>query len=796
MRTDSTRIAQEAVVEVRKLIEKMFGPKFLPAAPRLYGKKKNAQDAHEAIRPSQVDEAFSPDRVQQWLSKDQFRLYELIWKRFLASQMENALLDLTRIDMKGGDCLFRANGSIMKFQGFLALYDETIEDSGENGEDQNETLPAVTAGAAVALQQLFDKQHFTQPPPRYSEASLVRELEDKGIGRPSTYAQIIDTLKRRKYVMLDSRRFLPTEVGFTVKNMLTKEFPDIFDVGFTADMESKLDKIEDGAIEWVAVLKDFYAPFAARLEKVRGSIKELRAQNQEVTDRMCPQCGTNHLVVKWSRNGKFLACQGFPGCKYTETFGAREPAPHGETCDLCGAPMVVLSVNDRKFLGCSRYPERKNTKSLSTGVHCPQPGCEGNIVERRTRRGKLFFGCSAYPKCTFATWDRPVNTRCTACGFPIMVQKTPGAKGRISVVPPVKPRSRWPSPGPRANHRAGRRGRLSVRMTGTPRAAVIGAGPCRQSEAALVLAGKGIAVDLVEMRPGRMTPAHTTALPAELICSELVQIAGTGLGPRRAQGRTFASRQPAALRGARKRRAGGLSPRGRPIAVFQRRRRPFRPRSRRYTRQPRSQAPPEGDAAVILAAGPLIADALAHAAHQCGGASLHFYDAIAPIVAADSIDLSTAFFRVAARPGEERLPNCPLTEEEYRRFYGALREGPTEPVARAFENARFFEACLPIEVMAGKGEAAVAFGPLKPIGLIDPRGGRRPHAAVQLRRENTEGTCYNMVGFQTRLTIPEQRRVFRPIPGLESAEFLRYGSIHRNTYVDSPEFLQATCRCA
>jgi DNA topoisomerase-1 len=438
MRTDSTRIAQEALADARTVIEGLFGSKFIPAAPRTYGKKKNVQDAHEAIRPSQVDTAFAPERVQAYLSRDQHRLYELVWKRFLASQMENALLDQTRIDIAGEDVIFRANGSILKFPGFLILYDETIEDTSENGDGSSEILPPITAETPVSLTELIDKQHFTQPPPRYSEASLVRELEDKGIGRPSTYAQIIDTLKRRKYVTLENRRFMPTEVGFTVKIMLAKEFPDVFDVGFTADMESKLDLIEDGEAEWVSVLKEFYTPFSARLEAVKLNIKELRAQNQETTDKDCPLCGKNKLVIKWSRNGKFLACQGFPACKYTETYGVRETAPHGETCNLCGAPMIVLSVNGRKFLGCSRFPECKNTKSLSTGVHCPHPGCDGSIVERRTRRGKTFYGCSAYPKCTFATWDRPIDTRCAVCNFPIMVQKETRRKGAYLSCPSCK----------------------------------------------------------------------------------------------------------------------------------------------------------------------------------------------------------------------------------------------------------------------------------------------------------------------------------------------------------------------
>lgn len=439
MRTDSTRIAQEALADARTMIADQFGEKFLPKAPRVYGKSKgNVQDAHEAIRPSQVDPAFAPEKVSQYLSKDQLRLYELVWKRFLASQMENAVLDMTRIDLTGGGCIFRANGSIVKFQGFLALYDESVEDTADNGEGENDRIPLVKEKDPVTLRDLAERQHFTQPPPRYSEASLVRELEDKGIGRPSTYAQIIDTLKRRRYVNVETRRFFPTEIGFTVKTMLVREFPDIFDVNFTAGMEDNLDKIEEGNADWVKVLGDFYRPFSGTLGKVKENIKELRAQNQEVTDRTCPQCQKEKLVIKWSRNGKFYACQGFPECKYTESFGTKEPAPHGEKCDLCGADMVVLTVNGRKFLGCSKFPECKNTKSLSTGVHCPREGCEGNIVERRTKKGKIFFGCSEYPKCTFASWDRPVAQKCALCGSPILTLKENRKKGSYLRCPSCK----------------------------------------------------------------------------------------------------------------------------------------------------------------------------------------------------------------------------------------------------------------------------------------------------------------------------------------------------------------------
>ncbi|KMQ52901.1 DNA topoisomerase I [Chitinispirillum alkaliphilum] len=429
MRTDSTRVAAEALNDARSVISTLFSDKHLPSAARIYGKNKNSQDAHEAIRPSQVGLDFEPQKLRQYLSHDQFRLYELIWKRFLASQMENALFDSTRVDIEGDGCVFRATGSIMKFDGFLALYDESKDESADSGDGHNERIPSLQTGNKVDLKELTDKQHFTQPPPRYTEATLVRELEDKGIGRPSTYAQIIDTLKRRKYTLVESRRFMPTEIGHMVKNILVREFPQIFDVHFTAGMENTLDKIEAGGADWIGVLKEFYEPFAHRLDDVKKSIKDLRAQNQEVTDRTCPKCSEHPLVVKWSKNGKFLACQGFPSCKYTEPLEKVEAVQTDEKCDKCGAPMVILSIKGNKFLGCSKYPDCKNTRSISTGVKCPQEGCEGVIVERKTRRGKIFFGCSSYPKCTFASWDRPVDQKCEKCSYPMLVRKDNKRKG-------------------------------------------------------------------------------------------------------------------------------------------------------------------------------------------------------------------------------------------------------------------------------------------------------------------------------------------------------------------------------
>jgi DNA topoisomerase-1 len=438
MRTDSTRVSDEALVQARTLIVNQWGEKYLPPSPRLYGKKKNAQDAHEAIRPSQIVPELSPDRVKDFLSKDQYKLYELIWKRFLASQMENAAYDATRIDIAVDNCMFRATGSIQTFDGFLKVYDEAREEAAEKEDGENDEIPLLTTGMALTCKDLQGKQHFTQPPPRYTEASLVRELEEKGIGRPSTYAQIIDTLRKRKYVTMDSRRFIPTDVGTMVSTILCAEFSDIFNVGFTAGMEGNLDSIENGEAEWVSVLRTFYDPFKERLAGVMTRVKDIRANNQEITDRICPTCNEHPLVMKWSRNGKFYACQGFPNCKYTEPADRVAPVQSDEKCDKCGAPMVILSLNNSRFLGCSRYPECKSTRSLSTGVHCPREGCEGSLVEKRTRKGKNFYGCNTYPKCQFATWDRPLNKTCPQCNYPIMVLRETKTKGTSHICPNCK----------------------------------------------------------------------------------------------------------------------------------------------------------------------------------------------------------------------------------------------------------------------------------------------------------------------------------------------------------------------
>jgi DNA topoisomerase I len=429
MRTDSTRTADEALADARKVIAQLFDSRHVPKTSQKYGKSKSAQDAHEAIRPSQVSLDFAPEKVKPYLARDQYRLYELIWKRFLASQMANAVFDSTRVEIMADNCLFRVSGSVLKFDGFLALYEEGKDDAGENGERKSDRLPPLEPTTDLDVKGIDKRQHFTQPPPRYSEATLVRELEDKGIGRPSTYAQIIDTLRRRKYTLVEKRRFFPTELGEKVKDLLVHEFAHIFNVEFTAGMENELDKVEDGSVDWVTVLRQFYQPFQKRLGEVSSRLGDLKSRNQEATGRMCPSCNKAPLVVKWSRNGKFLACQGFPACRYTEPLEKDQPQQTDEVCDKCGAPMVILTMGANRFLGCSRYPDCRSTRSITTGVHCPNKGCEGMLVKRTSKRGRTFYGCNKYPTCTFACWDEPVDRACEKCGHPILVMRETKARG-------------------------------------------------------------------------------------------------------------------------------------------------------------------------------------------------------------------------------------------------------------------------------------------------------------------------------------------------------------------------------
>jgi DNA topoisomerase-1 len=425
MRTDSPRIAGVAKTSAKDFIEKNFGPDYVPSRPKEYKPKKGAQEAHEAIRPTYVD--YTPNELKRFLSKDQFRLYQLIWNRFIASQMAEAVFQVTTVDAEAGKYLFRATDSMRIFDGFMKVYQDVKE---ENSEEEEELrLPALKEKDALNLLELVPKQHFTKPLPRFTEASLIKELEENGVGRPSTYAQIVSTIKQRKYVESTNRKLLPTELGKTVNQILVKNFPHIFEVKFTATMEEELDKIEEGKEKWVKVLEDFYTPFQSNLEKVENDKKNIRKLTQQKTDEVCEKCGSP-MIIRWGRNGRFLACSAFPECKNTKPLPGDENGKllADQKCDQCEAPMMIKVGRFGKFLACSRYPECKSTRPFSIGVNCPEEDCGGSLIERRTKRGRVFFGCSNYPKCKFATWDKPVSQTCPGCGAKFLVEKSSKAK--------------------------------------------------------------------------------------------------------------------------------------------------------------------------------------------------------------------------------------------------------------------------------------------------------------------------------------------------------------------------------
>ncbi len=407
MRTDSVRLSSEAVNTARAYISERFGPEYLPSKPNVYKSKKKTQDAHEAIRPTSM--ANAPESVKGYLSKDQFRLYELIWNRFVSCQMAQAELDQTRADITAKDCLFAATGTVVKFPGFMAVYME----SSDVEEEKEERLPALAKGELLKFLGLTPDQHFTQPRPRFTEASLVKELEENGIGRPSTYAAIISTIQDRGYVVKDKTQLKPTELGFLVIDLLVKSFPDILNVEFTAHMEGELDKIEDGQLKWQKAMQEFYTPFSESLDKAKKDMKNIKAE-ETPTDIVCEKCG-KPLIIKWGRNGKFLACTGYPECKNTKDFTtdqtgkvvplAREEATDSK-CPKCGAGMLVKSGRFGRFIACSKYPDCKTTLPFSTGVNCPEEGCGGMLIERRSKRG-IFYGCSNYPKCKHAVQKLP-----------------------------------------------------------------------------------------------------------------------------------------------------------------------------------------------------------------------------------------------------------------------------------------------------------------------------------------------------------------------------------------------------
>jgi DNA topoisomerase-1 len=426
MRTDSFRVAQAAQEAARSVIQKSYGKEYLPSKPRQYRSKKTAQEAHEAIRPTYAGR--HPEEIKKFLTRDQLRLYQLIWSRFIASQMNPAVYNYRAVEIQAEKYLFRASSTELLFDGFLRVYQDPKEEKTEESEQIK--LPVLKEQEKLNLLKLVPKQHFTKPPARFSEATLIKELEENGIGRPSTYAQIVSTIKQRKYVESKSRKLSPTELGKTVNRILVENFPDIFEVKFTAEMEEELDKIEEGKEAWMKVLQDFYQPFRTSLEKVESKKKDIREQTQQKTDEICEKCGSP-MIIRWGRNGRFLACSGFPGCKNTKPLPGDENGSilPDEKCEKCGSPMMIKVSRFGKFLSCSRYPECKFTRAISIGVDCPEESCDGFLAERKTRRGRTFFGCSNYPQCNFATWDRPVNRICSGCGAKFLVEKSSRTKG-------------------------------------------------------------------------------------------------------------------------------------------------------------------------------------------------------------------------------------------------------------------------------------------------------------------------------------------------------------------------------
>lgn len=391
MRTDSVRISDEAILEVRKLIKDQYGKQYLPETPKLYKSKKQSQDAHEAIRPTYVER--EPDQIKTYLSEDQYKLYCLVWLRFVACQMEDVIFDVTSVDIKCDKYLLRATGSIIKFDGFMCIY---MEDRDENNKDENddkeELLPNLSEGEMLVLNEIKPNQHFTQPPPKYTEATLVKALEEDGIGRPSTYAPIISTIQDRRYVDKIENRLHPTKLGIVVNDLLTKHFASIVDIGFTAEMEDKLDLIIEEKADWLQMLTNFYGPFMETMKKAEKKIEKIELP-QKVTNEKCSTCGKN-LVVRSGRFGDFLACSGFPKCRFTKAID----------------------------------------KDL--GIECPK--CGGKIVERKTKRRKIFYGCSNYPKCNFAAWDKPIKTKCKKCGYYMLEKINAKKKEKVEYCPNCK----------------------------------------------------------------------------------------------------------------------------------------------------------------------------------------------------------------------------------------------------------------------------------------------------------------------------------------------------------------------
>jgi len=503
MRTDSTRVSEDAVKDVRYYIAERYGQPFVPESPNIYKSKKDAQDAHEAIRPTEM--AFSPEVVEKYLAEDEMKLYRLIWNRFVASQMMPALYDQTTIDVSArgkdaADYVFRATGSVLKFDGYLKVYQEGKDQIDEEDEEMKHRLPLVREGETLRFKAIKPEQHFTEPPPRYNEATLVKRLEADGVGRPSTYASILSTIQEREYVKKEGGRFIPTELGMVVTDLLLESFDDIFDVSYTARMEEELDEIEEGKLDWRTAMGEFYERFDKDLKHAEAHMTDIKRMERP-TDLICEKCG-KPLVIKWGKHGSFIACTGYPDCTYTRELTVDLPDVDGvdlseqgeeEYCENCGRPMVLKKGRFGTFLACSGYPDCKTTKQIggaqkkadvaleekcpqcgnhlvlktgrfgeftacsnyptckyvkqkTIGVKCPDCS-EGEIIERRSKKGKTFYGCNRYPDCKFVAWGKPVPEKCAECGSPYMVEKWLKA-GPVWQCPNAECKHKQPAPQP------------------------------------------------------------------------------------------------------------------------------------------------------------------------------------------------------------------------------------------------------------------------------------------------------------------------------------------------------------
>ncbi|MEW6775312.1 MAG: type I DNA topoisomerase [Bdellovibrionota bacterium] len=451
MRTDAVRLADEAIVAAREYIGKQYGKDYLPEQPNTFKARKGAQEAHEAIRPTSTEH--TPEKVKPFLERDMFRLYQLIWQRYIACQMTPAVYDQTSVDVeaspKGSQekITLRATGSILKFKGFTAVYTEGHDegDSLDEGEEGDRRLPVLTEGQDVQMRKVIPEQHFTAPPPRYTEASLVKALEEQGIGRPSTYAAILSNIQDKKYAVKEENRFFSTEMGALVTDLLVEHFPSVMDIQFTAKMEDELDEIADGKRPWVTALQEFYGPFRDSLDKAAVHMRDVKGQAIE-TEFVCEKCGSK-MVLKWGRFGEFLACPKYPDCKNTMNIKRKEDGsitpvrpqdswePYEGSCTACGSTLTVRRAwTGSRYIACEKYKNGCTvTRPFPIGIKCPE--CSGDIVERASKRRKLFYGCGRFPDCKYVVWNKPVAKACPSCNHPFLTEKFTKRAGHQLVCP-------------------------------------------------------------------------------------------------------------------------------------------------------------------------------------------------------------------------------------------------------------------------------------------------------------------------------------------------------------------------